>query len=204
MSIAKNPKPNPSQREQAIAKMAERMAINVIIGIGFAQADAINKVERENPDLYFAIVDSVVDVAQCAVYCFQRTRRFVFSRMLAALRSKTGTISFVGGMDIIGSHLPLPIKQERFILPAIPFILIFGAIGWQEFRQTSRFKKWKAILFKCLWGWFWLINSLLLSLSIFYYSKETLVETFSYLHYKQDIQAIAVENNQKETPIYLF
>ena len=58
----------------------------------------------------------------------------------------------------------------------------------------------KAILFKCLWGWFWLINSLLLSLSIFYYSKETLVETFSYLHYKQDIQAIAVENNQKETP----
>ena len=51
---------NPSQREQAIAKMAERKS-NVIIGIGFAQADAINKVAGENPDLYFAIVDSVVD-----------------------------------------------------------------------------------------------------------------------------------------------
>ena len=97
-------------------------------------------------------------------------------------------------------HSAFSNKQERFILPAIPFIIIFGAIGWQEFRQASRVKKWKAILFKCLWGWFWLVNSLLLSLSIFYYSKETLIETFSYLHSKQDIKAVVIENNLKEVP----
>ena len=114
--------------------------------------------------------------------------------------AKKYALSILSLLFFIFLHSAFANKQERFILPAIPFILIFGAIGWQEFRQTSRFKKWKAILFKYLWGWFWLVNSLLLSLSIFYYSKETLVETFSYLHYKQDIQAIAVENNQKETP----
>ena len=60
---------NPSQREQAIVKMAERKS-NVIIGIGFAQADAINKVAGENPELYFAIVDSVVDQpnVQCLLW----------------------------------------------------------------------------------------------------------------------------------------
>ena len=123
----------------------------------------------------------------------------IFARGIVKIAKKYA-LSILSLLFFIFLHSAFANKQERFILPAIPFILIFGAIGWQEFRQTSRFKKWKAILFKCLWGWFWLINSLLLSLSIFYYSKETLVETFSYLHYKQDIQAIAVENNQKETP----
>ena len=123
----------------------------------------------------------------------------IFARGIVKIAKKYA-LSILSLLFFIFLHSAFANKQERFILPAIPFILIFGAIGWQEFRQTSRFKKWKAILFKYLWGWFWLVNSLLLSLSIFYYSKETLVETFSYLHYKQDIQAIAVENNQKETP----
>ena len=114
--------------------------------------------------------------------------------------AKKHLLSILSLLLFIFLHSAFSNKQERFILPAIPFIIIFGAIGWQEFRQASRFKKWKDILFKCLWGWFWLANSLLLSLSIFYYSKETLIETFSYLHSKKDIQAIAIENNQKEIP----
>ena len=114
--------------------------------------------------------------------------------------AKKHLLSILSLLLFIFLHSAFSNKQERFILPAIPFIIIFGAIGWQEFRQASRFKKWKDILFKCLWGWFWLANSLLLSLSIFYYSKETLIETFSYLHSKKDIKAVVIENNLKEVP----
>ena len=87
---------NPSQREQAIVKMAERKS-NVIVGIGFAQADAINKVAGENPELYFAIVDSVVDQPNVQSIVFKEQEGSFLVGVLAALTSKTGTISFVGG-----------------------------------------------------------------------------------------------------------
>ena len=90
---------NPSQREQAIVKMAERKS-NVIVGIGFAQADAINKVAGENPELYFAIVDSVVDQPNVQSIVFKEQEGSFLVGVLAALTSKTGTISFVGGMFI--------------------------------------------------------------------------------------------------------
>ena len=40
---------NETQREQAMRRMAERGA-TVILGVGFAQADAISKVAAEYPD----------------------------------------------------------------------------------------------------------------------------------------------------------
>ena len=47
---------NETQREQAMRRMAERGA-TVILGVGFAQADAIAKVSAENPDKQFSIID---------------------------------------------------------------------------------------------------------------------------------------------------
>ena len=41
---------NETQREQAMRRMAERGA-TVILGVGFAQADAIAKVAAEYPDM---------------------------------------------------------------------------------------------------------------------------------------------------------
>ena len=52
---------NETQREQALRRMAERGA-SPIIGIGFAQAGAMEKVAKEFPKLQFAIIDSVVQV----------------------------------------------------------------------------------------------------------------------------------------------
>src|SRR5210317_246624 len=47
---------NETQREQAMRRMAERGA-TVILGVGFAQADAISKVAAEYPDRQFSIID---------------------------------------------------------------------------------------------------------------------------------------------------
>ena len=52
---------NETQREQAIRRMAQRGA-DPILGIGFAQAPAIETVAKEFPKLRFAIIDMVVDL----------------------------------------------------------------------------------------------------------------------------------------------
>ena len=52
---------NPSQREQAIRNMARRGA-TIVIGIGFAQAAAVEKVAKEFPDVKFTLIDGVVEL----------------------------------------------------------------------------------------------------------------------------------------------
>ena len=52
---------NPSQREQALRKMAQRDA-NPVLAIGFAQATALEKVAKDFPETKFSIIDAVVDL----------------------------------------------------------------------------------------------------------------------------------------------
>ena len=52
---------NETQREQALARMASRGA-DPVLGVGFAQAPAIEKVAKEHPKIRFAIIDAVVDL----------------------------------------------------------------------------------------------------------------------------------------------
>ena len=52
---------NETQREQALRRMAQRGA-NPVLGVGFAQGPAMEKVAKEFPDTRFTIIDSVVDL----------------------------------------------------------------------------------------------------------------------------------------------
>ncbi len=90
---------NPTQREQAIRRMAERGA-SPIIGIGFAQGDAIQKVAKEFPKLNFAIIDFVVGEPNVQSVVFKEHEGSFLVGMMAAQASKTGKVGFVGGMDI--------------------------------------------------------------------------------------------------------
>jgi basic membrane protein A and related proteins len=90
---------NPTQREQAIRRMAERGA-NPIIGIGFAQEGAITKIAKEFPKLNFAIIDSVVKEPNVQSVVFKEHEGSFLVGMMAATASKTGKVGFVGGMDI--------------------------------------------------------------------------------------------------------
>jgi basic membrane protein A and related proteins len=90
---------NPTQREQAIRRMAERGA-TPIVGIGFAQADSIQKVAKEFPNLQFAIIDMVVDAPNVQSVVFKEHEGSFLVGMMAAQASKTGKVGFVGGMDI--------------------------------------------------------------------------------------------------------
>ncbi len=90
---------NPTQREQVIRKMAKRGA-NPIIGIGFAQGPAIDKVAGEFPNTKFAIIDMVVNKPNVQSIVFKEHEGSFLVGMLAAMASKTHKVGFIGGMDI--------------------------------------------------------------------------------------------------------
>ena len=90
---------NDTQREQAFRRMAQKGA-NPIIGIGFTQASALEKVAKEFPQLKFAIVDMVVNLPNVQSVVFKEQEGSFLAGMAAALASKTGKVGFVGGMDV--------------------------------------------------------------------------------------------------------
>jgi basic membrane protein A and related proteins len=73
---------------------------DLIIGVGFAQKEAIKKVAAQFPKCHFAIVDSEVDEPNVRSLMFEEHEGAFLVGAIAALTSKTGKIGFVGGMDI--------------------------------------------------------------------------------------------------------
>ncbi|MEQ9609825.1 MAG: BMP family ABC transporter substrate-binding protein [Kiloniellaceae bacterium] len=90
---------NETQREQALRRMAQRGA-DPVIGVGFAQAPAMEKVAKEFPDTRFAIIDAVVDLPNVRSIVFKEHEGSFLVGMIAAMKSGSGKVGFIGGMDI--------------------------------------------------------------------------------------------------------
>ena len=90
---------NDTQRVQAIRRMAERGA-SPIISVGFAQASALEQVAKEFPKTHFVIIDGVVNLPNVQSLLFKEHEGSYLVGAMAILSSKTGKVSFVGGMDI--------------------------------------------------------------------------------------------------------
>ena len=90
---------NPAQREQAQRRMAERGA-DPIVGIGFSQGSAAEKVARDFPKQKFVVIDAVVNLPNVQSIVFKEHEGSFLVGVMAAMASKTGKVGFVGGMDI--------------------------------------------------------------------------------------------------------
>jgi basic membrane protein A len=71
----------------------------LIIGVGFLWGDAITAGAEANPDIMFGIVDSVVDLPNVASITFAEHEGSFLVGAAAALKSQTGTIGFIGGVE---------------------------------------------------------------------------------------------------------
>ncbi|MDO9641443.1 MAG: BMP family ABC transporter substrate-binding protein [Pseudotabrizicola sp.] len=93
---------NEAQREQALRRLAEAGS-NPIVTTGFGMSDPIANVSKDFPDTKFVTIDGWVDPAEhpnVLTIGFAEHEGSYLVGMMAALASKTGTVSFVGGMDI--------------------------------------------------------------------------------------------------------
>lgn len=85
--------------EPNLRKMASE-GYQFVVGVGFLFTDAIAAVAPEFPDTHFAIVDSVVEEPNVASLVFSEEEGSFLVGAIAAGMSETGTIGFIGGMEI--------------------------------------------------------------------------------------------------------
>jgi basic membrane protein A len=85
--------------EPLLRAFAQR-EFDLIIGIGFAQKEAIGKTAAQFPKAHFAIVDAQVEAPNVRSLLFEEHEGAYVVGAIAAMTSKTGKIGFVGGMDI--------------------------------------------------------------------------------------------------------
>jgi basic membrane protein A len=91
-----------AQREQALRRLAETGA-NPVVTTGFGMSDPIATVAPDFPDTKFVTIDGWVDPAthpNVLSIGFAEHEGSYLVGMLAAMASKTGTVGFIGGMDI--------------------------------------------------------------------------------------------------------
>jgi basic membrane protein A len=97
---------NPTSIEPAMRAFAER-GYDLVIGVGFAQGPIMQAVARDYPNIHFAIIDGVIfeddgktPKSNVASLVFKEHEGSYLVGLIAGMTSKTGTVGFIGGMDI--------------------------------------------------------------------------------------------------------
>ncbi|RIJ43102.1 glycosyltransferase family 39 protein [Pontibacter oryzae] len=112
---------------------------------------------------------------------------------------------FWGGLIFFVAHSLFPNKQERFILPLLPLIMILGVIGWQQFVRNSGFWHKRRKLLAVSWGFFWVLNLLATVGMAFTYTKKSRVAPLVYLSEKPNLDALVLEfgnHSVKKPPLF--
>lgn len=73
---------------------------DLVIGIGFAQSDAVKKISAQFPKVNFAIVDGEVKSTNVRSLLFEEHQGSFLVGALAVMKSHGSKIGFIGGMDI--------------------------------------------------------------------------------------------------------
>lgn len=90
---------NDTQFEQAHRRFAER-GQDPIIGVGFAQADAVAKVAKDFPKTRWTIIDGIANLPNVQSVLFKEQEGSFLVGIVAAMTTKSDKVGFVGGMDI--------------------------------------------------------------------------------------------------------
>lgn len=85
--------------EPMLRSFAEKK-VDLIISIGFSQAEAIRKAAKKYPEQKFVIIDSEVNEPNVKSIMFEEHEGSFLMGAIAALKSKSGKVGFIGGMDV--------------------------------------------------------------------------------------------------------
>lgn len=106
---------------------------------------------------------------------------------------KKEAILFWPTMLFFAFHTYFPNKQERFILPIVPFVIILGIIGGFQIIEKYNWesKKWfkNTIIVCCV------LNLFLLPVLTFSYSKRNRVEAMCYIAKQKDCVRLIIEDS---------
>ncbi len=90
---------NEAQVEQGLRRLAKR-GYSPIVTVGFNMTSAVEKVAKDFPEVKFTIIDGVIDLPNVQSVVFKEHEGSFIVGAVAAMKSKTDAVGFVGGMDI--------------------------------------------------------------------------------------------------------
>ncbi|MBC6607926.1 glycosyltransferase family 39 protein [Hymenobacter sp. BT188] len=112
---------------------------------------------------------------------------------------------FWGGVLFFVAHSLFPNKQERFILPLFPLLIILGVIGWERYVAGAAFWHRHPQLLANSWRFFWVLNGIVALALALTYSKKSRVEPMVYLSQKTDLRGLVLDfgpHGTKMPPIF--
>ena len=84
--------------EQGIEELVKE-GQDLIIGLGFSMQEEMEKVASKYPEQQFLLVDTVSDAPNIHNVTFKEDEGSYLLGALAAMKSRTGTVGFIGGVD---------------------------------------------------------------------------------------------------------
>ncbi|MGB0425103.1 MAG: hypothetical protein ACPGED_12300, partial [Flavobacteriales bacterium] len=100
---------------------------------------------------------------------------------------KRHLIIFLPTLLFIVFHSFYPNKQERFILPSLPFIIVLGMYGWHQLASAKNWLVTRRRALNICWGFFWVVNTLVLAVFSTAYTKRCRVESMYHFYESQDL-----------------
>jgi hypothetical protein len=128
----------------------------------------------------------------------------VWGYLVSVKLSKTLAMFFVASVLFFAFHSYYSNKQERFILPFVPYLLILGVIGFQNYYEKNIDKGWLRKATKFVLVWFLVLNTAGLLVVTFTYSKRSRVEAMSYLKKKNDVENLILEYDRSPSMLPLY
>lgn len=90
---------NPDRQPDALRELAQERP-DLLIALGFDNAEAVAAVAAEYPQQPFAIVDAAVEAPNVTAIVFRELEGDFLAGALTALLSPDGTVGFLGGADV--------------------------------------------------------------------------------------------------------
>jgi hypothetical protein len=113
-------------------------------------------------------------------------------------------IVFLPVMVFFLFHEYFPNKQERFIFTLLPFFVVTGIVGWNEFTEKSKFWQKHVKFISGSFIVFWILNFALLLFATTSSSKISKPSAMLYLHpYRGNIEAIVLDYNNRPETVFL-
>ena len=135
--------PGQSTDIERVLRQLARLEYDLIIGVGFLFQEPISRAAPEFPDVKFAIVDVAAEGDNVASLVFKAHEGTYLVGAIAALKTETNKIGFIGGMNI-----PLLHSFEagyragaKAVNPGIQVIANYAGVTPQAFSDPVRGKE---------------------------------------------------------------
>ena len=135
--------PGQSTDIERVLRQLARLRYNLIIGVGFLFQDPMTRVAPDFPNINFAIVDAQANGSNIVSLIFKAHEGTYLVGAIAALKTKTNKIGFVGGMNV-----PLLHSFEagyragaNAIHPKIEVMVDYAGVTPQAFSNPARGKE---------------------------------------------------------------